>query len=271
MFTGDGGIGVKQFLRRLDLWFVGAGDEFNRETLKSKKRRVAQIHLTFPVNSIAERFISKVDETILWDEELLRKALVDRFYDGAREDQADKDVLTTMSKVGQGKQDVFKYSRRVIKLLQRMPSDLKRYDDIVIGYYLDGLTSQRLHDLAVSNFRKRDSCETPLQVVQNVIHLAIQMKMKGYRNQINELSEDEEDDDDDDEDDDEDDEDDDDNDNNNATYAAGIDFGSDDEGDSRGRGRYKRKVGKTASVKIGSCYGSLYLCRATGNDTNSSN
>ena len=63
MFTGDGGIGVKQFLRRLDLWFMGAGDEFNGETLKSKKRRVAQIHLSFPVNSIAERFISKVDES----------------------------------------------------------------------------------------------------------------------------------------------------------------------------------------------------------------
>ena len=42
VFTGDGGIGVKQFLRRLDLWFVGAGDEFNGETPGSKKRRVVQ-------------------------------------------------------------------------------------------------------------------------------------------------------------------------------------------------------------------------------------
>ena len=175
MFTGNGGIGVKQFLRQLDLCFVGARDEFNGETPKSKKRRVVQIHLSCPVDSVAERFINRLEEKIVWDEELLRKALVDRFYDGAREDQAEKDVLTTMSKVSQGRQEVFKYSCRVIKLLQRMPSDLKRYDDIVIGYYLDGLTSQRLCDLAVSIFRKRDSCETPLQVVQSFVHLAIQL------------------------------------------------------------------------------------------------
>ena len=68
--------------------------------------------------------------------------------------------------------------------------------------------------------------------------------MKGYRNQISELS------DDDDEDEDDDDDDNDDNDDDNATYAAGIDSGSDGEGEGRGRGGCKRKVGKIKSLKI---------------------
>ena len=175
----------------------------------------------------------------------MRKVLVNRFYDGAREDQADKDVLTTMSTISQGKQDVFKYSRKVIKLLQRMPNDLKRYDDIVTGYYLNGLTSQRLYDLAVSNFRKRNSCETPLQVVHNVVHLAIQLKLKGYRNQINKPSDDE----DEDEDGEDDGDDNNDEDEDNATYAAGIYSGSEDEGNGYGRGRCRRKAGRMTSVR----------------------
>ena len=178
VFTGNGGIRVKQFLQRLDFWFVGAGNEFKRETPKSKKRPVVQIHLSCSVDSIAERFINSLEEKIVWDEELLSKALVDRFYNRARDDQAHEDVLTTMSKVNQGRQDVFKYSCKVINLVKWIPSDLKRYEDIVIGYYVDELTSQRSRDLAVSTFCKRDSWETPLHVVQSVVHLAIQLKMK---------------------------------------------------------------------------------------------
>jgi len=130
----------------MESWLATMGDDFNGETPKSKTQRVAQLHLSYPVRSVAGKFINRLDEKALWDEELLKKALVDQFHDGEREDQADEDVLTTMSTLSQGKHDVFRYSRKVLKILQRTPVGLQHYNSIVIGYYLDGLTSQRLRD-----------------------------------------------------------------------------------------------------------------------------
>jgi len=227
----------------MESWFARMGDEFNGETPKSKRRRVAQLHLSCPVGSVAGKFIGRLEEAAFWDEERLKKALIDHFYDGEREDQVDEDVLATISTLTQGRHDVFRYSHKVLKLLQRMPNGMQHYDNIVIGYYLDGLTSQRLRELATLSFRKRDTRETPFHVVKDVMRLATQLKFKGYRMQGSKLSDGE------DEDADEDDDGDDDNDDDNATYTADIDSGSGEEGDYDGNRQRMRKVGKMGKAR----------------------
>lgn len=181
VFTGEGSVKVKEFLRWMESWLATMREDFNGETPKSKTQRVAQLHLSYPARSVAGKFIKRLAEKTLWDEELLKKSLVDQFHDGEREDQEDEDVLTTMSTLSQGKHDVFRNGRKILKILQRTRVGLQHYDSIVIGYYLDGLTSQRLRGLAILSFCKRDSRETPFQVVKGVMRLATQLKIKGYR------------------------------------------------------------------------------------------
>jgi len=196
VFTGDGGIGVKQFLRRMESWFATMGDDWTGGTSKSKTMRVGQIHIACPIHSAAGKFIGTLDNDVYWDEELLRQALISQFHDAEREEHLDEDILSSMSTLRQGSQDVFKYSGKVLKLLQRQPSGSRHYDRILVGYYLDGLKSKRLRELAVLAFRKRDSHETPSQVVKEVMRLANELKVKGYRTHSGRNGDDDDDDDD---------------------------------------------------------------------------
>ena len=50
-FTGDDEVGVKDFLKWMESWFVVLGERFNGETMESKKMRAAQIHVACPVQS----------------------------------------------------------------------------------------------------------------------------------------------------------------------------------------------------------------------------
>jgi len=243
-FTGQGSVKVKELLGRMEWWFTTMGDDFNGETEKSKKIRVARLHLACPMHSVAGRFISTLERTVCSDETLLKAALIDHFHDAEWEGQADEDTLTTMSALCQGSQDVFKYSRKVLKLLQRKPKGLQSYDRILIGYYLDGLTCRRLRELAISHSSGHDSCETPFQVVKSVMRLATRLKIEGYCRHGNTRSDAE------DEGEDEDEDDDNDNDNDNDSYHAGdTGSGTDDDGGYYGHIRHKRKVGKMAMAK----------------------
>ena len=75
---------------------------------------------------------------------------------------------------------MFWYLRKVLRLLRRRPAGLQHYDDIIIDYYIDGLSSKRLHGFAVLSFCKAGSCETPYKVVKSVIRLASQLRLKGH-------------------------------------------------------------------------------------------
>ena len=181
--TGDGGIGVKEFLQWMESWFATQGENFNRESVPSKRRRlgVAQIHVSCPIRSVAGKFLRRLTTEVLWDEEALTRALIARFQNGETDGQEQEDIFSTMSTLHQGDHDVFTYSRRVLGLLQRHPGGLQHYDKILICYYLDGLASQRLRELAILSFLKPDSGETPYQVVKGTMRLAKQLRGKGYR------------------------------------------------------------------------------------------
>ena len=97
------------------------------------------------------------------------------------EDQAEEYFLSSMKALRQGDRDVFTYSHKVLRLLLRKPSGFQHYDTIMIGYYADGLASQRLRERATLSFRKPNSRETPCQVVLGVMQLATRLKMKGYK------------------------------------------------------------------------------------------
>ena len=239
-FTGEGGVKVKDFLRWMDSWFATMGDEFTTGTAKSNTMRVAQIHVACPISSAAGKFIYSLSKGVFWDEQLLRDALIDRFHDAERENQADEDILTAMSALRQGKKDVFKYSGKVLKLLQRRPSGAQHYDRILITYYLDGLTSKRLRDLAILSFRRPDSTDTPFQVVKGVMLLATQLKVKGSRRHGSRHSNDEDEDDDDDDDDDKDD---------TATSSSDNDSDGDDSDDDDDDDDYYRQSKKKKQSK----------------------
>jgi len=200
VFTGDGGIGVKEFLWWMESWFATQGENFNGESVPSKRRRVAQIHVSCPIRSVAGNFLRTLPTEVLWDEEALTRALIAQFQDGETDGQEQEDILSTMSTLHQGDHDVFTYSRRVLRLLRRHPGGLQHYDKILIRYYLDGLASQRLRELTILSFLKPDSGETPYQVVKGVMLLAKQLRVKGYRkaggrNGDNDTSDDDDDDD----------------------------------------------------------------------------
>jgi len=239
-FTGQGSVKVKEFLGRMEWWFTTMGNDFDGETEKSKKMRVAQLHLACPMHSVTGKFISTLERTVCSDEALLKAALIDHFHDAEWEGQADEDILTAMSTLCQGSQDVFKYSRKVLKLLQWKPKGLQSYDRILIGYYLDGLTSRRPRELAILRSSEHDCCETPFQVVKSVMRLATRLKIKGYRRHGSTCSDAEDEDEDEDEDDDDDDD---------GYNAADTDSGSDADGDYYGHSRHKRKVDKMAMAK----------------------
>ncbi|KAG0644461.1 hypothetical protein HOY80DRAFT_1133074 [Tuber brumale] len=173
---------LMEFEDKEKIGFEHLGEEFDGATAKSKKMRVAQLHVACPARSAATRFILTLDRDVQWDEERLRGAMIDRFHDAEREDQADEDILTTMSTLQQGNRDVFRYTCKVLKLLQWKLSGPRHYDRILIGYYLDGLTRQRLRELSVMSFRTHESQETPVQVIKGVMWLATQLRIKGYRN-----------------------------------------------------------------------------------------
>lgn len=235
-FTGEGGVRVKDFLKWMDSWFATMGDDWTRGTTKSNAMRVGQIHVTCLIHSAAGKFIRALDDNIYWSEELLRQALIKQFHDTEREEHLDEDVLSSMSTLRQGSQDVFQYSRSVLKLLQRKPNGSRHYDRVLVGYYLDGLKSQYLWGLAVLEFRKRDSHETPSQVVREVMPLATELKIKGYRKHSGKNS--------DNDDEDEDDNDNDDDDNDTATSDDDDDDDNDDNVDYYGQSRRKRTAKK---------------------------
>jgi len=124
-----------------------------------------------------------LDKATRGEEELLRTALVNEFHDIEEETHAEEEMLSTMNSLRQGDRDVFQYSRRVIRFLQRTPRGLDRFNRIFISNYLDGLSSARLRELAISTFRRRDSSESPMEVVKGVMRLATQLKVRGYRKQ----------------------------------------------------------------------------------------
>jgi len=186
-FSGDESIGVRAFLSWMDSWFATMGQEFARGEGEVNRMRVAQIHVACPIRSAAGRFLRQLPDDILWDEKKLREVLIEQFDDLDGEDQAQEDILTIMSGLEQGERDVFVYSRKVLKVLQRKPAKANHYDRILIRYYIEGLSSQRLREMAFMNFQKPDSKETPYKVVRGVMRLAAQWKMKGYRKEDDDL------------------------------------------------------------------------------------
>jgi len=181
VFTGDGGIGVREFLRWIESWFATQGECFNGVSEPSKKKRVAQIHVACPIHSVAGGFLRSLLKDVLWNEEALTKALIEQFEDGEMDKQEQDDILTKMSVLLQGDHDVFTYSRQVLKLLRRQPTGLQHYNRILSRYYIDGLASEQLHEMVILTFLKADSGETPYQVVKGVMRLATQLKVKGYK------------------------------------------------------------------------------------------
>jgi len=91
--------------------------------------------------SVAANLINALDDDVFSDEEKLKDALVEQFHGGELDDLAKVDILSTMRDFQQGDRDVFWYSRKVLRLLRRKPAGLQYDDDILIDYYIDGLTS----------------------------------------------------------------------------------------------------------------------------------
>jgi len=180
-FTGEGGTRIKDFLRWVNSWYDMLGKDYDRSTLESGRRRVTQIHVSCLPQSVAANFINARDDDIFWDEEKLTNALVEQFHDCKLDDLAKVDILSTMRDFQEGDREVCWYSRKVWRLLRRKPAWLQQHDNILIDYYIEGLTSRRLHDLAISSFCKASSRETPYKVVKSVIRLTSQLKLEGYK------------------------------------------------------------------------------------------
>lgn len=232
MFTGDSGIRVELFLRRMDSWYAAMGEELDGKTAQSKRMRVAHIHMACPIRSVTGRFIQSLSDKVLWDENALRHALIQEFQDGETDDQLLEEILSRMRTIRQGDLDVFSYSRRVRKLLQRKPSRSQQYNKVFIRYYINRLASRRLRDMATLDFLRADSRESPHQVIKGVMRFATESKIEGYRK---DSSWDSNDDDDDDEDDD------------NPVFGV-CDSSSDyesDEDDYYGASRKKKKSDKS--------------------------
>ena len=81
VFTGNGGIGVREFLRLMESWFATKGEGYSGVSKPSKRRRVTQIHVACPIRSVAGEFLTTLSEDVLWNEEALTKALIDQFAD----------------------------------------------------------------------------------------------------------------------------------------------------------------------------------------------
>jgi len=126
-----------------------------------------------------------LDKGTCREEELLRTALVNEFHDMEEETHAEAEMLATMNSLRPGDGDVFHYSRRVIRFLQHTPSGLDRFKWMFISNYLNGLSSAPLprRELAISTFRQCNSSEPPMKIVKGVMHLATQLKVRGYHKQ----------------------------------------------------------------------------------------
>ena len=235
VFTGDRGIGVGDFLKRMEQWFIMMGDGYDGKTVQSKQMRVAHIHLACPALSVVWRFVQTLSEEIRSDENALAKALIKQFQD---DEMDDIDLLSMMCALRQGKRDVFLYSLRFLKLLRRMSSGLLHYDKVIIRYYVDGLASRRLREMAFVSFLRPDSRAPPNQVIKDVLLYATQLKVKGYRKYSSGNSDDDDDDGDSDDSDDDDDL---------AFdgYNSGSDSESEDNYSSASRKRRKKKSAKS--------------------------
>ncbi|RPA91947.1 hypothetical protein L873DRAFT_1848045 [Choiromyces venosus 120613-1] len=157
------------------------GEDFNGGMVKSKKMRVAQIHIACPICSIAGSFLRTLSDEVLWDEDVLKERLIEQFDDAEMDGQVWEDILLMMSTIWQGDHNVFRYSQKVLKLLRRKPDGLHHYDKILICYYINGLESQRLWEMAILSFLRADSYENPHQVVKGVMQLATQLRIKSYK------------------------------------------------------------------------------------------
>jgi len=181
MFTGDDAIGVRDFISWMDSWYATQGEEYTSNTPQAKKMRVAQLHVACPIKSEAGRFVRQLPEDIKLDEEKLKAALIEQFEETEADEHAQEDILSIMSGIEQGERNVFAYSRKVLRILRRKPARVNQYDKILIRYYIDGLASQRLREMAILSFQKPDSAEAPNKVVKGVMRLPTQLKMKGYK------------------------------------------------------------------------------------------
>ncbi|RPA91059.1 hypothetical protein L873DRAFT_1820083 [Choiromyces venosus 120613-1] len=170
-FAGDDTIGVRAFLSWMESWFVTMGEEFSGDTPQAKRMRVAQIHVACPIRSAAGVFLRQLPDDIFWNERKLKEAMIEQFDDTEADELDQQDILLIMSGLEQGEHDI----------LRRKPAKVNQFDKILIRYYVEGLASQRLREMAIMSFRKPDSNETPYQVVKGVMRLATQLKMKGYR------------------------------------------------------------------------------------------
>ena len=180
-FTGDDAIRVRDFISWMESWYATQGEEYTSNTPQVKKLRVAQLHVACPIKSEAGRFVRQLPEDIKWDEEKLKAALIEQFEETEADEHAQEDILSIMSGIEQGERNVFAYSRKVLRILRRKPARVNQYDKILIRYYINGLASQRLREMAILSFQKPDSAETPDKVVKGVMRLATQLKMKGYK------------------------------------------------------------------------------------------
>ncbi|KAG0133621.1 hypothetical protein HOY82DRAFT_639911, partial [Tuber indicum] len=179
-FTGDDKIGIRAFMSWMDSWFVTQGEEYAGNSPQAKRMKVAQIHVACPIKSVAGRFLRQLPD-VLWDEEKLWEALIEQFDETKAEENAQEDILLIMSGFGQGDRTVFSYSRKVLGILCRKPAKVNQFAKVLIRYYIDGLASRRLREMAIISLQRQDSNETPYKVVKGVMRLARQLKMKGYK------------------------------------------------------------------------------------------
>jgi hypothetical protein len=179
-FRGDGNVGVKAFLRWLDSWFFTQGEGYLGDTEEVKRARAAQIYVACPIGSEAGRFLRQLPDDILKDDGLLRKALMEQFEE-EDDDSTQEDILAVLNRLHQGEHTVFSYSRKVLKVLRGKPASVTQIDQILTGYYIEGLASQRLRDMAIMSFQGSSSDETPSKVVKGVMRLAVKLKLRGYR------------------------------------------------------------------------------------------
>ncbi|KAG0135514.1 hypothetical protein HOY82DRAFT_536688 [Tuber indicum] len=179
-FTGDNGIGVKTFLNRMKTWFAMMEEDFNGDSVAARRKRAAQIRMACPIGLEANTFVDQLPEEVQNDDQKLSQALIAQFHD-VEDDGSREDILSIMHDMEQGDHNVFTYSYEVLKLLRRKPAEFQQYDKMLTLYYIDGLTSQRLRQMAVMSFLKPDSKETPHQVVRGVMRFATQLKLRGYQ------------------------------------------------------------------------------------------
>ncbi|RPA91053.1 hypothetical protein L873DRAFT_1872391 [Choiromyces venosus 120613-1] len=71
------------------------------------------------------------------------------------------------------------YLHKVLQVLRQKPPGQQQFDKIMIQYYIVGLTSQRLRDIAILTYLKTNSHESSQQVIKGIRQFATQLKIKG--------------------------------------------------------------------------------------------